>query len=126
MKTSFEKKTAKLLSVLGNPFRIKVLLAIGSGEACVCHLESVLAQRQAYISQHLMALRKANLLETRREGKYIFYKLSDPEILDLVRKAAALSGLPESELPEYAHEQPHPECCCPKCSEVGGIDTTKI
>jgi ArsR family transcriptional regulator len=103
--------------VLGNPFRIKVLLAIGGGEACVCHLEAVLDQRQAFISQHLMALRKAKLLETRRDGKYIFYRLSDQAILELVRKAAALSGLPEAEYPEYAHGQPHPECCCPKCGE---------
>ena len=46
MKNSFEDKTANLLSVLGNAFRIKLLLAIGSGDACVCHLEAVLDQQR--------------------------------------------------------------------------------
>ncbi len=44
---------------LSQPSRIEILLAIGEGEACVCHLEAKLGMRQAYISQHLMALRDA-------------------------------------------------------------------
>jgi DNA-binding transcriptional ArsR family regulator len=115
MKTAFEKKTAKLLSVLGNPFRIQVLLVIGAGEACVCHLETALRHRQAYISQHLMALRKAGLLETRREGKYIFYRLSDPGLLELVRQAGKLAGVLAESLPVYGESLSN--CCCPKCSE---------
>ena len=53
--------------------RLEILLLIGAGEACVCHLETRLGYRQAYISQHLMALRQAGLLASRRNGKYIFY-----------------------------------------------------
>jgi ArsR family transcriptional regulator len=116
MKTSFEKKTAKLFSTLGNPFRLQLLLAIGGGEACVCHLEAVLDQRQAYISQHLMALRKADLLKTRREGKYIFYQLSDPALLDLVNQAGNLSGIPAPS-PEAINQQ-RSECSCPHCSKT--------
>lgn len=116
MTKSVEKQAARIFSVLGNPFRIKILLAIGTGEACVCHLEEVLKQRQAYISQHLMALRKEELLETRRDGKYIFYQLSDPGILELVKHAGKLSGLPESSFPESAGEGSYPNCCCPHCS----------
>ena len=69
------------------------LFAIGSQEACVCHLEKLLKKRQAYISQHLMVLREAGLLETRRDGKYIYYRLSSPEVLQLVRSAAVLDGM---------------------------------
>jgi ArsR family transcriptional regulator len=116
MNSSFENETAQIFSILGNPFRIKLLLEIGKGEACVCHLEAVLEQRQAYISQHLMALRKADLLETRREGKFVFYQLSDPTILDLVKQAGKLSGIPEASIPDAAHKKTHPTCCCPHCS----------
>ena len=63
------KKISDLLSAIGNPVRVQILLAIGKGEACVCHLESLLGLRQAYISQQLMTLRKKKLITSRREGK---------------------------------------------------------
>ena len=54
------------------------------GEQCVCHLEAVLGCRQAYISQHLMVLREAGLVEDRRDGARIFYRVIKPEVFDLV------------------------------------------
>jgi DNA-binding transcriptional ArsR family regulator len=116
MKTSrFEKKAGKIFSVMGNPFRIKILLTIGKGEACVCHLEALLKKRQAFISQHLMALRKEGLLETRRDGKYIFYRLADLETIDLIRKAGELAGLEDDPLLELDSTSVVPNCPCPKC-----------
>lgn len=53
-----EEQISKLLSLIGQPARIQILLIIGAQEACVCHLEAVLGMRQASISQHLMVLRK--------------------------------------------------------------------
>ena len=116
MKTSFEKKTANLFSILGNPFRIKLLLTIGDGEACVCHLEALLDQRQAYISQHLMALRKAELLKTRKDGKFVFYQLSDPALLDLVAQAGKLAGI-DPPAPKIIGDQGK-TCCCPHSAEA--------
>jgi DNA-binding transcriptional ArsR family regulator len=113
--TRFEKKAGKIFSVMGNPFRIKILLTIGKGEACVCHLEALLKKRQAFISQHLMALRKEGLLETRREGKYIFYRLADLEMIDLIRKAGELAGLEYDPLFEPDSSDVVPKCPCPKC-----------
>ena len=119
MKTSeFEKTTSKILSVISNPFRIKVLLAIGHGEACVCHLEALLNQRQAFISQHLMTLRKAGILDTRREGKFIFYRLADSQTYDLIRIAGKLAGLEDAQIPELENPGVSPNCCCPNCKGV--------
>ena len=75
---------ASLLETISPLTRLQILLAIGTGEACVCHLETALGLRQAYISQHLMALRKADILQDRREGRYIFYRLKDAALLDLI------------------------------------------
>jgi ArsR family transcriptional regulator len=91
------------------------LLAIGEGEACVCHLETVLGYRQAYISQHLMALREASVLNTRRDGKYIFYRLENPEILEMVEVAARLAGTELSDVATRANIS-RSSCACPKCS----------
>jgi ArsR family transcriptional regulator len=65
-KKDISKEIAFLLRVLGQPERLSILLLIGKGEACVCHLEAALGLRQAYISQHLMALREANIVIARR------------------------------------------------------------
>ncbi|HAF63068.1 MAG TPA: ArsR family transcriptional regulator [Anaerolineaceae bacterium] len=114
---NFEKKSSKILSVLGNPFRIKILLAIGKGEACVCHLEAALNKRQAYISQHLMALRDAGLLKTRREGKYIFYRVSSHEVFELLTQAGLVAGLNQDEIPQVTDQAIVKKCVCPHCEE---------
>jgi ArsR family transcriptional regulator len=98
-----------LLQAIGQPARLQILLAIGESETCVCHLEATFGWRQAYLSQHLMALRKAGLLEGRREGRFIHYRLSNPRLLALIRQAAELQGVP---VPDLA---PSPECGCPNC-----------
>jgi ArsR family transcriptional regulator len=106
------EKISDLLASISNPVRVQILLAIGRGEACVCHLESLLGLRQAYISQHLMALRKQEIITARRDGKYIFYRLIEPEVLDVIRNVGRLAGVPE----EALVIQDHSNCECPKCS----------
>lgn len=113
--TRFEKQSGNVLSVISNPFRIKILLAIGKGEACVCHLETLLKKRQSFISQHLMALRKAGILNTRREGKYIFYRLAAPETFDMIRIAGNLAGFKDDQMPQLEHPVFSSSCCCPSC-----------
>ena len=113
-KTS-EKQIANVLKVLGSPFRVKLLYAIGRGEVCVCHLEAVLKKRQAYISQHLMVLRDAEILETRREGKYIFYRIADESVFELFTAAAGIHQITTDQLPVIAESGTHDNCQCPKC-----------
>jgi ArsR family transcriptional regulator len=93
---------AQVFSLFGQPVRLKIVLAIGSGHVCVCHLEKALGLRQASISQQLMALRAGGLVKTERIGRHIFYSLTDPRWLDLIQTAAGLKGivLPVIELPE--------------------------
>lgn len=106
---------AELFKALSQPARIEILLAIGSGEACVCHLEAVLKLRQAYISQHLMALRQAGVLDTRREGRFIFYRLTDPDLMSLIRLAAKALAIPERQVVFASGGGPETACACPKC-----------
>jgi len=106
------EKISDLLASIGNPVRVQILLAIGRGEACVCHLESLLELRQAYISQQLMLLRKKKIITSRREGKYIYYRLVKPELLEVVQAAAEIVGIPKDSLVI----QEHSNCECPKCS----------
>lgn len=104
------------LEAIASAQRIALLLAIGNGEACVCHLEASLGWRQAYISQHLMALRKADILQDRREGRYVFYRLKDTALLDLIVVAARISGISAAPLSTLIETQVNPSCECPQCS----------
>jgi DNA-binding transcriptional ArsR family regulator len=110
-----EEQISKLLGLIGQPARIRILLVIGSQEACVCHLEAVLGMRQASISQHLMVLRKAGLVTTQRDGRHIFYCLARPEVIDLLERAAQLAGMDPGRL-QALTKRPVPGCPCPKCN----------
>jgi ArsR family transcriptional regulator len=103
------ESVASLLQSIGQPARLQILLAIGRQEPCVCHLEATFGWRQSYLSQHLMALRKAGILATSRQGRNIHYRISNPRLLRLIRQAAELQGVT---LPELA---PSPDCSCPNC-----------
>ena len=110
------EKLAAPLQAIASPQRIAILLAIGKGEACVCHLESALGWRQAYISQHLMALRKADILQDRREGRYVYYRLKTASYLDLILDSAKLSGLSAETVSAVINTQTYPSCECPHCT----------
>jgi len=118
MKKNPLQPIAVLLETISPLTRLQILLAIGTGEACVCHLEAALGLRQAYISQHLMTLRKAELLLDRREGRYIFYRLKDPSLLDLISVSAALSGIPAETISALINTRINPSCECPQCVPV--------
>lgn len=111
-----EKAISHLLKAIMPTARLQILLGIGGGEACVCHLEALLDLRQAYISQHLMALRKAGILETRRDGRFIFYRLGDARLLELIQEMGVIAGIPQAELDELVRQNPLPQCCCPTCT----------
>lgn len=116
MKMDIEKISA-LLHVISPEPRLAIIMAIGKGEACVCHLESILGLRQAYISQQLMALRDAGLLSARREGKFVLYSLEKPEILEIVRQMAHLAGVDSSLLITTSPMQE--PCGCARCTNAG-------
>jgi DNA-binding transcriptional ArsR family regulator len=98
---------SELIQTISAPARLEILLLIGAGEVCVCYLESRLGYRQAYISQHLMAMRQAGLIDSRREGRYVFYSLLKPEIMPLIQMAADIVGV---SLPVIEPVSPQEQC----------------
>ena len=116
--SQISRQVASPITSIASPQRIAILLTIGTNEACVCHLVASLGWRQAYISQHLMALRKADILTDRRDGRYVFYRLKDASILDLLTTSARLSGLSAESLSTLIKMDRNPPCECPQCSPV--------
>lgn len=87
------EQLANLMKALAHPVRLQILEVLGEeGEACVCHLEGRLHQRQAYISQQLAKLREVGLVDDRREGLNVFYSLAEPDLLSLIEMAKRIVG----------------------------------
>jgi DNA-binding transcriptional ArsR family regulator len=79
-----------MLRVLANEDRLLLLCQLTQGEACVSELEELLGIRQPTLSQQLGVLRTEEIVSTRREGKKIYYQLSDARVVALL---ATLYGL---------------------------------
>src|ERR671923_506739 len=76
---------ARVGKALGNPHRLEVLELLAQGERTVDSLAGELGTSIANMSQHLQALRRAALVETRKQGQFVHYRLADPAISDLCR-----------------------------------------
>ena len=74
-----------LLKLLGNEDRLLLLCQLSQGECCVSELEESLGIRQPTLSQQLGVLRRDGLVQTRREGKFIWYQLADDRALQLMQ-----------------------------------------
>ena len=112
--------SARLFKVLMHPARLAILSLLREGEHCVCHMEAFLGYRQAYISQQLMALREAGLVEDRRDGLNIFYHVTTPEVFTIIDAAVEVGGA-QSPLPTHsAQTTPLKACPCPKCNPCSG------
>jgi len=69
---------------LADPTRVRVLSALREGELCVCELSDALEVTQSTLSTHLQVIREANLVQTRKEGKWVYYALK-PEAKRLLK-----------------------------------------
>jgi len=105
----YEQET-RLYKALSHPARLAILDLLRGGEQCVCHMEAAFGWRQAYISQQLMVLREAGLLEVRREGLNIFYRVTRPEIFAVMDAMRSVTGV-QPALPPKVNA-----CTCPNCA----------
>lgn len=80
------ESAAAFLKALAHEGRLLILCHLNTGEKSVTELENLLSQRQAAVSQQLARLRMEGLVRSRRQGKTIFYSISDP-------RAARMIGL---------------------------------
>ena len=72
--------------VLGDSTRSKIIWALDEHELCVCDLAVLLGMTKSAISHQLRALREANLVVNRRDGKNVFYSLADDHIKQIFEK----------------------------------------
>lgn len=69
---------ARFFQALGDNTRLRLLNLMGDQELCVCYFVEILGQGQPKISRHLAYLRSAGIVEARREGKWMHYRIVMP------------------------------------------------
>jgi len=89
---------AQLFRVLGHPVRIRMLELLSGGERTVGDLQAELDLDSSGTSQHLAALRQQGVLESRRAGTSVYYRIRDPRVSQLlaVAKQILTSALSDS------------------------------
>lgn len=81
---------SRLYRALSDETRVRMVALLSHGELCVCHLETALALAQPLVSRHLGILKSAGVVDSRRDGSWVHYRLipQDPPELQ-----AALDGI---------------------------------
>ncbi|MEZ5365508.1 MAG: metalloregulator ArsR/SmtB family transcription factor [Bryobacterales bacterium] len=78
--TDIRNELAELLKALGHPDRVRLVEELNGSEKDVQTLSDTLGVRQARVSQHLAVLRASNVVEDRRDGRHVLYRLAKPTL----------------------------------------------
>lgn len=78
------KELAEFYKVFGDATRVKILYVLLESEMCVCDLAAVLQMTQSAISHQLRVLKQMKLVKNRRDGKTVYYSLTDGHIQNII------------------------------------------
>lgn len=107
-------KIERFFQALGDNTRLRLLNLIGNQEICVCYFVEILGQPQPKISRHLAYLRSAGIVEARREGKWMHYRIvmpPNPGAAQVLRQT--LSWLKEERSMQADRVRLSNACCTP-------------
>ncbi|MEM2904772.1 MAG: metalloregulator ArsR/SmtB family transcription factor [Candidatus Bathyarchaeia archaeon] len=83
---------SKVFKALSDESRLKMVKLLAARELCVCEVMAALDMTQPTASHHLNILEDAGLLRGRREGKWTFYGIAEPSLIDLIDQIGKVSG----------------------------------
>ena len=70
-------KVVEILKSLSEPTRLRALMAVANGEICLCQITKLLKLAPSTISKHMSILKHAGLVKSRKEGRWIFYSITE-------------------------------------------------
>ena len=71
-----------IAKALADEKRVRMLLALGAGELCLCQITELFRLAPSTVSKHLSLLKQAGLVETRKEGRWMFFRINDADMSD--------------------------------------------
>ena len=87
-----------VLNALSDKTRIRILSILSDGELCVCKIVDVLGKNQPQISFHLNILKASDIIQGRKEGKWIHYKINDADLFKRFLVISTLEKVKEDDL----------------------------
>ena len=108
MTESLQGFKAELFKALAHPARIRILELLRDGEKSVTELQLALGIEGSTVSQQLAILRMKNLVDTRKSGNSIYYRLRDPQVNDLLAVARQMFDAHVVQLQSMSIEQSTP------------------
>lgn len=81
----------KLFRALADETRVRIVALLAHGELCVCHVEKALDLSQPNVSRHLGILRMAGIVDARRDGTWVYYRLAEQENVAVQELLATLT-----------------------------------
>ncbi len=82
-----KNNTLNVLKALSDKTRLEIVRLLLNGERCVCQIFPHVKRTQSTVSTQLATLEKAGLIESRRDGKKIFYKIKDNKVKKILKAA---------------------------------------
>lgn len=79
-------KISTIMQAISHPMRLKIIGAIGRGEKIVTHIMEEVGSSQSNVSQHVEVLRKAGIVQSRRDHNRIYCSIADMNVLTLLSK----------------------------------------
>ena len=116
-----------VLKAAADPNRARILKMLEGGEMCVCQIVAALGLSQSTISKHLSLLHAAGLVEERKEGRWVHFRLGDAAINEYAQPLLALIGgwlhkdatvKADAERVNRIRKTPVEELCCPNPAAV--------
>jgi DNA-binding transcriptional ArsR family regulator len=96
-----------ITKALADDNRVRILLALRQGELCVCQVTELLGLAPSTVSKHLSVLLQAGLLESRKDGRWIYYRLPGKEASGAARGAVAWVHASLAKDPQVARDAQH-------------------
>lgn len=93
-----------LTKALADGSRLRILTALRAGELCVCQLIELLELAPSTVSKHMSILRQARLVEARKDGRWMYYRLADRGSAKPVREVLAWLQRHLSDTPEITQD----------------------
>lgn len=90
---------------VADPSRVRILKLLEGGELCVCQITTVVDLAPATVSKHLAALKTAGLVQQRRDGKWVYYRLAERELNPYALQFLALVRASLKEDPTTAEDR---------------------
>ena len=102
--------SSRLFRLFAEPVRLRIVELLLDGEKNVGELVAALGMQQGRVSSHLACLRWCGFIGTRRAGKYVYYRITDPRVAELLHLAQRL-------LADHGEAIASCTCCLPSAKE---------